>query len=113
MRTEDLEPSRDAPFAVEPHQFGGSRGVHYPDVMLLVPSGRVAIKLLLSAPPVEQLEAVLRAYAADVRMQAVLYLVVDPRLGGPVESAAAGLELSAMVHVQLARFGWRPAVAGP
>lgn len=100
MRVEDREGGADSPFFVQPEQFGGDPERHYADLMLLMRPGRVAVELLMVGPVQRRLEAVLRAYAADARIRAVLYLVVDPRLGRLVQSAAARLELSPLVHVQ-------------
>ncbi|MBV9836824.1 MAG: hypothetical protein JO156_01805 [Solirubrobacterales bacterium] len=91
----------DAPFEVQPD---GEHG-HFPDVMLLTRSGRIPVELPLAAPAAEQLAAILRAYAADARVVAVLYLVVDPWVGELVQSVVGQLELTQLVHVQPARFG--------
>lgn len=91
-----------APFSALPGEFGGERGPHYPDLMVLIGEHRVAVELLLVASAPQVLDPVLRAYASDARMSAVLYLVTDPWAGRLVQSVAASLELSPMVHVQSA-----------
>jgi hypothetical protein len=79
--------------------------VEYPDVMLLMAGGRVAVHLVLQAPAPGWLEAVLRGYESESSLAGVLFLVADPRVAAVVRSAAARLGLSGLVHVQLARPG--------
>ncbi len=106
MCFEDRNGGADAPFALRPDLFGGGPGVHYPDLVLLVGSTRRAVELLSAAPARRRLEGVLQAYAADARVQAVMFLVADLRLNALIRSVAAGLELSPMVRVQLATLGF-------
>lgn len=102
MRAEDLEGSSDGPFGVELPSSAGGR-VHYPDLLLVLAAGRVPVVLQGRPPPRAQLRMVLRGYAADARVAAVLFLISDLRVGEIVQSVAAGLELSRLVHVQLAK----------
>jgi hypothetical protein len=103
MKSVDKHDGVEAPFAARPEEFGGAAAPHYPDLMLLTTQGRIAVELLLDAPARGALEAVLRAYAADVRISTVLYLATGPWVGRLVQSVAAELELSAMVRVQPAK----------
>lgn len=103
MRDEDADGGTGSPFFVEPHEFGGGFERHYPDLVLVRGSDRIAIEVLLAAPPSRQVEAVLRAYAADSRIAWVLFMPVDPRLGHMVQAIAASLELSPFVGVQMLR----------
>jgi DNA-binding MarR family transcriptional regulator len=78
---------------------------HYPDLLLETASGhRVAVELELTAKGPRRLENILRRYLADRRIDAVLYLVDDPLLARHVESAAARVGASDLVHVQWARY---------
>jgi hypothetical protein len=114
MRSADRAGDAGAPFFVEPHQFGGRSGVHYPDVLAIDGSKRrLAVELLLAFPGRRELEAVLRAYAADVRMDMVLLVVVDPWLGRVAQGVIGSLGLAEMAAVQQVLGWWRskPAVA--
>jgi hypothetical protein len=106
MRAEDQHHGVDAPFAVEPGKFGGRSGLHYADLMVLLESGgRLPIELMLAVPGVRQLEAVMRAYAADARTDGVLYLVLDPWARRLLETVIASLELLEVLHVRYFRLG--------
>lgn len=101
MRLEDRLGGAGAPFASRSDS--GARC--FPDLLLLTESGRVPVQLLLVASGGRRLERLFRSYAADARVAAVLCLVVDPRLGRLVQSVAAWLELTALVHVQPVALG--------
>jgi hypothetical protein len=103
MRAEDLEGTPEAPFGVELGSADPSGGVEYPDLLLVLEAGRVPVVLLLGPPSRSRLPGVLRAYAMDARVAAVLFLVSDPRLGEVVHSVAAELELSRLVQVHPAK----------
>jgi hypothetical protein len=110
MLAEDQEDGPDSPFFVEPGEFGGRLGVRYPDLVAFSGPHRLAVEVLLALPPRRQLEAVLRAYAADVRIAMVRFFVVDPRLAQVIESIIASLDLSPMAAVQLIQSWWRSQV---
>lgn len=75
---------------------------HYPDLMLRTRDGRrVAVELELSGKGRRRLDRVLGAYASDRRVDRVLYLVADPRLGGEVTAAAARAGIADQVSVRL------------
>lgn len=83
---------------------GGRERLHYPDLLLITPEGRrVAIELELSSKGRTRREKILSGYAADGRLDAVLYLVEDPRLGESVRTSAARLGVSHLVCVQPVR----------
>jgi hypothetical protein len=98
---------RHPPFGVQldPDQ-PGSR--HYPDVMLIIPQGRVAIELQDLPPDPARLNATIAAYGVDPQIAVALYLVTDQAVGETIEAAAANLGLSAPTHVQPAKFGANP-----
>lgn len=79
----------------------GRIGLHYPDLLLMGEAGeRVAVELELTAKGSRRLEKILLAYAADSRISAVLYLIEQPALRRQVQSAAARLGISDLVHVR-------------
>jgi DNA-binding Lrp family transcriptional regulator len=75
---------------------------HYPDLLLRTREGaRVAVELELSSKGRRRLDRVLGAYARDGRVQQVLYLVADARIGTQVAGAAARAGIAARVSVRL------------
>jgi len=73
---------------------------HYPDLMLVVPQGRVAVELQLTPIGRRPLESILTAYALKPSIAVVLYLVQDGAIGDAVQAVAASLGLARPVHVQ-------------
>jgi hypothetical protein len=83
---------------------GGRDRLHYPDLILVGTDGRrIAVELELSSKGRSRREKILAGYAADARVDAVLYLVDDPRVGRGVRSSASRLDISELVHVQRVR----------
>lgn len=86
----------------------GPRGgalTHYPDLLLDTAAGhRVAVELELTTKGRARLDTIMRRYAADPRIDAVLYLVDNPGVEHAVRSAVARTGTSALVHVQMARW---------
>ncbi len=83
---------------------GGER-LHYPDLLLKTGTGhRVAVELELSDKGRKGLDKVIGAYAADRRIDAVLYLVDDERIFQNVQASARKFGLETVVHVQRVRF---------
>lgn len=74
--------------------------VHYPDVVLVLPQGRVAVELQLSPVSAGSLDQILAAYGRRSSIAVVLYLVQDGAIGDAVQAAAARLGLARLVHVQ-------------
>lgn len=115
MRSTDAARERQA----EPHgiRLGGvgPRGrerLHYPDLLLITPDGRrIALELELSSKGRVRREKILAGYAADARVDAVLYLVKDRRIGRTVQESARRLGAGALVHVQQVR--WPGRTNGP
>jgi hypothetical protein len=92
-----------APFGVAAGRGGGDR-LHYPDLLLLTRAGkRVAVELELSSKGRSRLDGILLGYAADGRVDGVLYLVADDpagrRIGGSVRDAARRLGISDLVAI--------------
>jgi hypothetical protein len=93
---------------------GGPR-VHHPDLLLIDRQGRrIAVELELSSKGRDRRDRILRGYAADPRIDAVLYLVEDRRVGRSVQDSARRLGIAPLVHVQPVRWaaGRPPDAAG-
>jgi hypothetical protein len=85
---------------------GGRERFHYPDLLLVDPHGhRIAVELELSSKDRRRLEGILAGYAADPKIDAVLYLVDRPSVGRAIQASARGLGISDLVHVQSVRWG--------
>ncbi len=106
LRSHDEAPGRDGPpLAVRVGGVGpgGRERLHYPDLLLRRQDGRtVAVELELSSKGRRRLEQILGGYAADGRIDAVLYLVPSRTIGNPVLAAARRLGIEDRVHVQFA-----------
>jgi hypothetical protein len=84
----------------------GAERLHHPDLLLIDRYGRrLALELELTRKDSERLDAILDAYAADPRIDAVLYLAEDSRSGRSIARAVATSArrggLTERVHVQL------------
>ncbi|MDQ6746147.1 MAG: hypothetical protein M3Z27_09080 [Actinomycetota bacterium] len=89
---------------------GGRERLHYPDLLLRTPEGqRIALELELSAKSRARLDKVMSAYAAERRIDAVVYLVDRPEIGRRVRAAATRAGVSSLVHVE--QFSWTPSMA--
>jgi hypothetical protein len=108
MRSEDGTDGRTAdPFGVRLGGLGpgGRERLHYPDLLLVGPDGRrVALELELTSKGRARRERILSGYAADGRVDSVLYLVDRPATGRAVRASADRLGISARVHVQPVRW---------
>ncbi len=83
-------------------------GGHLPDLLLHTASGHtVAVELELTHKTDRRLERILGAYAVDRRIDAVLYLVDDPRLARRIRTAAARVGAEDLIHVQFTRWSER------
>lgn len=83
----------------------GQERFHYPDLVLETRSGRrVALELELTSKSPARREGILSAYAADPRIDGVVYLVDRPATGRAVSRSAARMGLSDLVHVQPVSF---------
>lgn len=111
MRSRDgaLERSLD-PYGVRLGGFDryGNERLHYPDLLLIDRHGRqLALELELTSKGKGRRDAILEGYAADSRIDRVLYLVEDNRrgrgIGRGVGAAADRIGLSALIRVQLIR----------
>lgn len=82
----------------------GGGGRHYPDLLLKTPQNkRIAVELELTSKPPRRRETILMAYAADARIDAVVYLVQNRAAGRAIQESARRVGISDLVHVQLVR----------
>ena len=80
---------------------GGRRSRHYPDLLMTTTAGhQVAVELELTAKSTDRLRQIMRAYASDHRIAAVLYLVPDAAGTRRIETAARRAGIASLVHVQ-------------
>ena len=93
----------------------GARGrdrLHYPDLVAVTGTGhRVAFELELSTKGRARRERILSGYAADRRIDAVVYLVERASVGRAIERSAARIGISDIVSVQRVRMA--PSVPVP
>jgi hypothetical protein len=79
----------------------GRDRLHYPDLVIVTQTGhRVAFELERSTKEVERRERILAGYAADRRIDAVVYLVEQPSVGRAIERSARRMGISDLVRVQ-------------
>jgi hypothetical protein len=107
----------DPPLAVRVGGVGprGGARLHYPDLLLVTARGqRVAIELELTSKSRTRRELILSAYGAEPRIDHVLYLVRDRRIGDQIATTARRLGLEDLVHVQRVKLAdpTRPSAAG-
>jgi hypothetical protein len=85
---------------------GGRDRLHYPDMVLVTETGhRVAFELELTTKATERRERILAGYAADRRIDAVIYLVDRPGAGHAIDRSAARVGISHLVRVQKVTIG--------
>jgi hypothetical protein len=97
------EMTREQPFGIRLGGVGRAGGErrHYPDLLLVSHEGhRIAVELELSTKGPGRRETILAGYAADPRIDAVLYFVDRPAVGHAIARSAARLGVSDLVHVQ-------------
>jgi DNA-binding transcriptional ArsR family regulator len=113
MRSEDRRTDRppQAPTHGIRLGYGETARLHYPDLVLTTGSGhRVAFELELTTKSPRRRERILSAYADDLQIDAVLYLVATRAAGEAIARSAARVGAADLVRVQ--PFGW-PAGRAP
>jgi hypothetical protein len=104
LRSEDARPERaEPPYGVRLGGLGprGRERLHYPDLLLVSADGRrIAVELELSSKGRARREGILAGYGAAARIDAVLYLVRDRRIGRSIQDSARRLGIGPLVHVQ-------------
>jgi hypothetical protein len=116
MRSHDARADRHSePFGIRLGGVGpgGRERLHYPDLLIVTAGGhRVAFELELSSKSPRRREGILVAYAADPRIDAVIYLVDRQTVGRGISQSTARLGVSQRVHVQNVRWGADGRTAG-
>jgi hypothetical protein len=114
LRSLDAQPDRSGPpYGVRLGGLGahGRERLHYPDLLLITPDGRrIGLELELSSKGRVRREKILAGYGADARVDAVLYLVKDQRIGNSIQQSARRLGVASLVHIQ--RVSLDPAARG-
>lgn len=109
MRSHDgRSEGRDEPLGVRLPGVGprGGDRRHYPDLLLETSTGhRVAVELELTPKSRVRREEILGGYAADGRIDAILYLADRESVRRAIAGSAAALGISELVHVQRVGFG--------
>ena len=81
---------------------GGRERLHYPDLLLLMADGRrIAIELELTSKGRGRREQILGGYAAEVTIDAVLYLAPTLPLARAIQASAARMAIDRLVKVQM------------
>jgi hypothetical protein len=80
---------------------GGRERLHYPDMVIVSGEGRrTAFELELTGKPRVRRETILAGYAADRRIDAVVYLVDKPRIGRDIAASATRIGIRELVRVE-------------
>jgi len=79
----------------------GRERLHYPDLLIVSPDGRrLALELELTSKGRRRRERILAGYGADARIDGVIYLVRDVRIGRSIADSAGRLGISPWVWVR-------------
>lgn len=104
MRSEDRRADQDGPrygIGIGELGPGGRPRLHYPDLMLESAAGhRIAVELELTGKGARRLDRIMLGYAADARVDGVVYLCPPGRVGNGVRDAARRMGTGHRVHVQ-------------
>jgi hypothetical protein len=108
MRSHDRRADRDGPLhgvRLGGYDARGDERRHYPDLVVELASGhRVAFELELTGKDPRRRERILSAYAADRRIDAVVYLAENAAIQRNVQASAVRLGISSRVLVQRCAF---------
>jgi hypothetical protein len=105
-----------APYGVRLGAAGrdGRPRLHYPDLLLVTDTGhRVAFELELTLKEPRRRERILAAYAADKRIDAVIYLVDQPARRRAMQDSVRRVGIADRVRVELVALGRRPESPSP
>ena len=81
--------------------------MYYPDLVLVVPAGRIAVQLYITATGRDRLEAILIGCGRKPSVAVVLVLVDSGAVGLAVQASAARLGLARQVSIQRVKFDYR------
>lgn len=107
---------RDQPFGVRVGGVGrdGRARLHYPDLVVVTDTGhRVAFELELTTKPPRSRERILSSYAADQRIDAVVYLVDTPARRRVMQESVRRMGIGDRVRVERVTLGHRPDAPAP
>jgi hypothetical protein len=114
MRSADRRGAdRDQPFGVRVGGVGrdGRARLHYPDLVLVTDTGhRVAFELELTTKTPRSRERILSSYAADQRIDAVVYLVDTPARRRVMQESVRRMGIGDRVRVERVTLGHGPDV---
>ena len=93
---------------------GGRPRLHYPDLLLVTDTGhRVAFELELTLKAPRRRERILAAYAADKRIDAVIYLVDHPARRRAMQESVRRVGIADRVRVEQVTLGHGPGSPAP
>lgn len=110
MRSRDAR-GGDARFGVRLGGLGrdGRERLHYPDLLLVDNGGRrVAIELEITTKSPSAREKILAGYAADPRIDKVVYVVYKPQVAQALSRSVSRLGISSLVAIHVVRQPDRP-----
>ena len=82
----------------------GRERLHYPDLLLVDGGGRrVAIELEITAKSPSAREKILAGYAADPRIDRVVYIVYKPQVAQALCRSVSRLGISSLVAIHVVR----------
>jgi hypothetical protein len=117
MRSADRRGAdRGQPFGVRLGGVGrdGRARLHYPDLVVATDTGhRVAFELELTTKTPRSRERILSAYAADQRIDAVVYLVDTPARRRAMQESVRRMGIGDRVRVERVTLGHRPDAPAP
>lgn len=117
MRSQDGRASDgEEPFGVRVGDVGrdGRPRLHYPDLVVVTDTGhRVAFELELTLKGPRRRERILAAYAADQRIDAVIYLVDHPAHRRAMQESARRVGIADRVRIEQVTLAHRPEAPSP
>ena len=117
MRSEDRRAdAQQPPFGVRIGEVGrdGRPRLHYPDLVVVTDTGhRVAFELELTLKGPRRRERILAAYAADQRIDAVIYLVDHPARRRAMQASVRRVGIADRVRVEQVTLGHDPPGSSP
>jgi hypothetical protein len=116
MRSEDRRAQAEQPsFGVRVGDIGrdGRPRLHYPDLVVVTDTGHhVAFELELTLKGPRRRERILAAYAADQRIDAVIYLVDHPARRRAMQASVQRVGIADRVRVEQVTLGHDPPASG-
>lgn len=79
--------------------------LHYPDLVLVLPEGRVAMEVFWEAPSDRVLDRILDAYARKLTVVAIVFFHVDSVVGAQLRAATGAHGLEGRVRIEVITLG--------